>query len=845
MAKFASRVPDEELNEWVAEYESRQKKVLVGYPPDKMISAPGLKPWYPGPLESGKYWPPFPAYLRKPPHDWPDDRLEQLDEASSKVIAFTKDPSQQSFQTKGLIIGYVQSGKTTNFTAVIAKAADVGYRLVIVLSGIHNGLRKQTQDRLQSQLLDFRGDEWFPLTTSLKDFQRPPGTAAAHFQQNNGPVICVVKKNQRILKKLHAWLAPAARSGKFANIPVLIIDDEADQASVATPKINPLIRDLLRLFPRCTYIGYTATPFANVLIDPRAEDLYPETFILNLPQPEGYFGTERIFGREAVEGEENGPELDGYDMVRLVPADTVDLLRPKGKGADAGFAPSLTDELIDAVRYFWLATAARRCRGDDGHSTMLIHTSMKTTVHESYRGPLEGLQRKAATALANMDEAFAEEMRRLWEKESRTVRAEVFGNRYVPFDRLLAHLRSVVDETSVVLDNYRSRDRLDYSGDRPVVAIAVGGNTLSRGLTLEGLVVSFFVRAATTYDTLLQMGRWFGFRPGYEDLPRIWMTEQLRSWFRHLATVEHEIRLDVARYEEQDLGPKDYGVRIRTHPVLNVTTKMGAARIDYASYGGRRVQTRYFREDDQKWLTANLAAARDLVAEAAKEGAVVEDRGDGEVILRNVDVKHVLSFLDCYQVHEDSPDLDTRLVADYINKENRRRPASLLSWSVAVMGGPIRNNEHAVKLTQELSVGTISRSKLKDTGGDKADIKTLMSKEHRVIDMEIPPAEARRMSEAKLVDLRTDDPTYGTRGLLLLYPIAKDSPPDEANKLTRRPMEASEHVIGMALVFPGNAQDAVENSYVAVDLTDVDQSEYDDVNDALTEDDDDLGQGRP
>ncbi|GAB3428329.1 Z1 domain-containing protein [Flindersiella endophytica] len=847
LRRFRGPLSDEELAEYEQEYRSRIENVRIGYPP-KIISAPGMAPWYSGPLDQDRYWPPFPEYLKNKA-DWPQDRVEQLDAASSKIIAYTQNPAQTTFVTKGLVVGYVQSGKTTNFTAVIAKAADIGYRLIIVLSGIHNGLRLQTQARLESQLLDLRKDAWFTLTTSETrgDFRAQPVNAQAFIQQHgSGTVICIVKKNQSVLRKLHRWLAPAARAGAFGSIPVLVVDDEADQASVATPKINPVIRDLLGLFPKRSYIGYTATPFANVLIDPNSGDLYPETFILNLPRPEGYFGTEKIFGREAVEGDEEGTDLDGYDMVRRVPDDTVDMLRPRGRAAAAGFSPEITTELRRSVLYFWMATAARLCRGDDGHSTMLIHTSMQTGVHESYKPPLESLRDEVLAGLDRNDTDLLEELRSQWDSETALVKAASFNLRHVPFDKLRSQLDPILRRTRVILDNFRSRDRLDYSGE-PVVAIAVGGNTLSRGLTLEGLVVSFFVRAATTYDTLLQMGRWFGFRPGYEDLPRIWMTEQLESWFRHLATVEHEIRLDIERYEEQNLSPREVGVRIRTHPVLNVTAKMGAAKIAYASYGGRRVQTRYFRESDPDWLRQNLDAAKKLVSDSIADGATREDKGSGHILLRRVDVRHVLEFLRTYRVHDDSPDLDHRLVTEYIERENLRSQ-SLLSWTVAAMGGPpggSTTKAHAIEFAADVKTGTINRSKLKTTGDAKADIKTLMSKEDRVVDLDIDPARARRMSEGALVDLRNDDPVYRNRGLLLLYPIDRRSQPDPANRETRVPMNAEEHVVGMALVFPGNAQDSVENQYVQVDTSnrEIDESEYEDVDKALTADDSNEDEG--
>lgn len=834
LKRFKGRVPDGELQEWVAEYKRMTATVRIGYPP-KILSAPGLgEPWYPGPLEDDKRWP---AFKRDTGRRLSGDAVDLLDESTSKIVAYTHSPALEKYRTKGLVVGYVQSGKTTSFTGVAAKLADSGYRLVIVLSGIHNGLRRQTQERLQAQLINTAEDgAWFPLTDELKDFHKPVATAATHLQRDDSTLLIVAKKNRAVLTKIIRWLSQAAKAGSFDGRPVVVIDDEADQASVATARINPQIRTLLGLFPRCTYLGYTATPFANVLIDPTTpDDLYPETFILSLPEPEGYFGAEKIFGRDALEGELAGAALDGYDMIRIIPADTVDEIRPVGRGSEKGFTPTITDELAAALGYFAMATAARRARGDRDHSTMLIHPSMKTAVHDAYREPLRAYFGRLAAAVTRGDESVLDALHEQWEDEAARVDAADFANVPVSFDDVRNHLPEVLHQVEVVVDNFRSPARLDYTGPDPVVAVAVGGNTLSRGLTLEGLVVSFFVRAANTYDTLLQMGRWFGYRRGYEDLPRIWMTEALRDDFRHLAMVEAEIRQDIQRYEEQDMSPRDVGVRIRTHPSLNITAKMGAARTAYASYGGQRVQVRYFREDDRDWLATNQDAAARLVAAALAEGAALEVKRPGTFMLRDVGVRNVLGFLASYQVHADSPDLEPRLVTSYIEKENRRRDgASLLTWNLAVMGGPIEDEDHVVEFAPEVRVGTVERSKLKDTGGAKADIKTLMSKDHRVVDMDITVTKARSKSEQALMDMRDADPEFADRGLLLLYPIAKDSKPDEANVKSRVPLEAAEHVIGMALVFPGST-DGVANRYVQVETGD--DSEYDEIDAAIDGDD--------
>lgn len=828
---FSESLPGESVEKFKRQFEADKAKVQAGGPP---IITAGSDDWYSGPGGSDRYWQALKAQFEA--EGWPTDRIDSVDHSSSTVVAHTPRPDRQKWDSKGLVVGYVQSGKTTNFTAVVAKLADVQYRLVIVLSGIHNGLRRQTQVRLDQYLKELNPDRWVTLTEETRDFVKPSHDASAALSAEK-TVLAVVKKNAAVLGKLIKWLDTSNGRKALESAPVLIIDDEADQASVATGRINPLIRRLLRLMPRCTYVGYTATPFANVFVDPSQDDLYPKSFILNLPRPEGYFGPEKIFGRDAVEGEnldELGPP-DGYDMVRLVDEDLVPLLRPGSKEPAEGFSPTMIDELVTAVRWFWLATAARRARGDAGHSTMLIHTSVKIAVHESYRPPLEALQARAVAELASGRHGIVDDWRNLWEKESARVPAEDFGRTQNLFDDLLPHLGQVIASTRVVLDNYRSQDRLDYS-DPSVVAIAVGGNTLSRGLTLEGLVVSFFVRGATAYDTLLQMGRWFGYRTGFEDLPRIWMTPSLAAAFRHLATVEHEMRDDIDRYQRENLTPTQAAVRIRTHPALRITAKMGAAQPAFVSYAGRRLQTRYFRHRDAEWLGNNRLAAENLVQDAVRHGRV-DDGVDGARLIRDVPVSLVKAFLNRYKVHEDSPDLDTNLMVRYIDQQLTSDPPSLATWSVGVVIG----DGHEKDLGG-LNVRYSIRSRLNDGQSERADIKTLMSKQDRALDLDLTLAEARAHSESDLVRRRNKHPVCRDRGLIVLYLIDPVSEPakqqkktDEAHSL-RIPLHALEPVVGMGITFPGDVRTkSVQATHVAVDLTDVESENVDEALDVDTE----------
>lgn len=768
--------------------------------------------WYTGPRAKDKCWPAIVDLLAK--DGWPrDPAINSLDDSSTRIVSLLNHPKERAFSTRGLVVGHVQSGKTTNFTSVMAKAADRGYKLFIVLAGIHNGLRRQTQARLVQQLVEPNPAMWSQLTGVDRDFT-PQENPASYFGKNNKThVLCVVKKNATVLRKLSQWLQKA--SEYLGDCPALIIDDEADQATVATKSINPLILEIMSSLPKSAYVGYTASPFANLLIDPSAADLYPKDFVVNLPKPAGHFGTEVLFGRYALDGEDPNQVDDGHDMIRSVPDDDMPCVRPATKADVDGFEPVITDTLRRAVEYFWLVTAARGIRGTGNpHNTMLVHTSVNTSVHNSFKLPLERLHERAAESLE--DVAYLSGLRLLWEQESARVPAEDFGESRVPFEELLGELPGVLRRCRVIMDNSSSEDRLDYENG-PVVAIAVGGNTLSRGLTLEGLSVSYFVRSVSAYDTLLQMGRWFGFRNGYADLPRIWMTDELAEWFRHLATVETEMRRDIDVYMTEDESPLTFAVRLRTHPALRVTAaaKMRDAVTAASSYGGKRVQTHYFHTG-REWLNGNIEAARALVATSVDAAVRAEVRPeDGRHVFRDVPHEAVTDFLSSYKFHERSPENDADLIIGYIRKRVSKA-GSLGRWNVAIIGNPV--GEKNFEFAPGVSVGRSVRARLDVTipSPDSADIKTLMSRRDAAVDLS---GDTAKLTEKGIMDLRRVQAPH--TGLLVLYPIDKVSEPSPTKK-SRAALNAEEHVIGVGLVFPAPwGEDSEVEKYVSARLPNV------------------------
>jgi hypothetical protein len=768
--------------------------------------------WYAGPTNDG-VWAGLKELLRH------EGRIpiDPLDDQSTKVVAHLPPPYVSRAAGRGLVLGYVQSGKTANYVATIAKAVDAGYRLVVVLSGLHNGLRKQTQSRLVRQLVAPNTARWFQLTDEDRDFGSP-GNADNLLTSRDSYLLAVVKKNPTRLQNLLDWLNSASRANRAA-CPVLVIDDEGDQASINTKdeeqqsRIHSQIRELLEQ-PRVALVSYTATPFANLLTNPQYPgDLYPKDFILDLPAPPGYFGPEHVFGRERLTEDEE--ESDGYDMIRRVSeTDAEELAPPAGKKEDrVGYISPVPSSLKAAVRWFVLASAARRARGDGGqHSTMLVHTSMLTDVHFALLDPLRRTVEALAADISRNDVAHLQEQ---WEQEQLLLPPEDVGQGALAFNVLVPHLKTVCDAISIKVDNSTSVDRLDYD-TAPQTVIVIGGNTMSRGLTLEGLVVSYFTRTAGAYDTLLQMGRWFGYRPNYEDLPRIWTTDELRSQFRDLALVEREIRATIARYEAEAKTPLELAVRLRTHKSLAVTAanKMSHAVEQRISYSNDDVQTLLFDHNNEVAGQYHLELLRTTLDGIAAT-STPEPVG-ASWLFQGVAASQVQHFLAGYRfLHQ--PSLDARTVKEYINE--RVSDEELTSWNVALIG---RGGEGR-SFGGNVVVNPVRRARMKELRDHSyADVKSLMSNADRSIDLpgSRPKGETDAAFRARRSVLAPAIP------LLLLYPIDARSEPRSAARVA---LDAKVDQVGFAIVFPHtNSWDRGAVSYVAAPipgLLDADESD--------------------
>lgn len=766
-------------------------------------------PWYSGPTATDVFWPHLEAKLTADP-SWVT-AVPSLDEASTDIVGLLADPHSPTIRTRGLVLGFVQSGKTANFTATIAKAADSGYRLFIVLSGVHNSLRRQTQLRIDEQLVDEFPTRWVGLTDEHRDFGKPV-KALPLLSSPSLRLIAVVKKNVSRLTNLRDWLREAQKHGGLDSCPIMIIDDEADQASpnaakdpeLDRTKINQRITELLEL-PRVAYVGYTATPFANVLVNPADDnDIYPRSFMYSLPKPATYFGSRELFGQPVSEDEE-APTDAAHDMIRIVPTAEAERHATKMLLAEG---VEITPALERAIAWFVLATTARRVRsGVAKHSSMLIHTTMRVAPQLAYIDPIRAFVKQLAIDVADGRTAA---LRSDWEKEISREPAQRHGLSPISFDELEPGLLATLEDVRVLADNGLSTDRLVYS-DEPATVIAVGGNTLSRGLTLEGLVSSYFLRSSNTYDTLLQMGRWFGYRPGYGDLPRIWTTQDLADDFEFLADVEDSLRAEITRYRTMDgATPASLPVRIRLHPKMQATAKvkMNFAVQGEASFSAQRPQTTYFAHRDKKVIGANRSATRSLLI-GAKNAGIVPAPHDSRTVLFDVPVSLIRGFVTSYRFHGDS-ELTSALLGKYI--DGQVKSGALERWNVVLMG--VKNPQGTVPLGLPDDSPLISRSKLRRPSTEKrAVIGTLMSKPDRVADL-VAAADVRRETpDTELQNLRDAD----GRGLLVLYPIHKDSRPKKG-ATDREALNALDHLIGVALCFPTAKPETEPISTIQVNL---------------------------
>ncbi len=744
---------------------------------------------------------------------WDKSVINTLEVTSLDLVCRVPKPgAAPAFQQRGLVIGYIQSGKTAAMAALIARAADQGYKLCIVLAGTMNDLRSQTQRRLDQEIAGTSEDtdrdapfvvhdptaaKWGRLTSRglLGDFQ-----AGTHNDLNPvTPKLAVIKKNVAVMNRFRQWLEKAPVS--LAQLPALVIDDEADQASINTnygklddageeidpTKTNQAIRDLLKALPKCVYVGFTATPFANVLIDAQeTEDLYPRDFIAALPEPVGYFGPRQLFGlsMSATDLSPESPETPALDVIRPLSQEQLNALDALQPGSEC---PQV---LADALLAFVLSSSARLARGHGHkHFTMFVHPSQSTADQQLFAGVI-AKEIELLKITVGKPKPFPDALKRartMWDEDfvGRT------GSTPADFDTVWKFAKSVVESIELKVLNYFSKDELDYA-DPPKRYVVVGGNRLSRGLTLEGLSISFFTRDTNYYDTLLQMGRWFGYRPGYVDLTRIFVEGVMANQFSDLARVELELRADIAKYARKPDPPTPLELmpKIRSHPSLAVTSplKMGAGAAVNISFSNTDQQTVAFPISDKGALRANEEAAKSLIKGMGKPDISVSS--EGMHIWKDRPAGAVISFLKSYTFSKDAPIVNRANLTKYIERQNAKNELRL--WDIVVPRGNANLGPY------HWSDDAIARSVMRSPASAKGSIKVLSS----------PPDIAGWKSAAGRSGSDSE------RGCLILYAIDKNSGLPKKG-FFKSPTDATD-IVGLVLLFPdSDSQANVSVQYVS------------------------------
>ena len=782
--------------------------------------------WYRGTGPGNRHWPALKTYLIGT-KKWKQDNVDEIDRSSDEVVSLLDNPrSIDPFSCRGLVVGYVQSGKTANMTAVIAKAVDAGYTSVIVLAGLTNKLRQQTQRRFEKDIVARHRNAWRLQTNDddLGDFQIPPDKG--FLPSADHAILAVVKKNVsplgRLIKTIEGTPPAALRELRF-----LVIDDECDQASVNSASgemnvtaINAKIRELLGKLPRVSYVGYTATPFANVLINPypndnlkELDDLYPKDFITALPTPDGYFGARELFGRPSSLLDAETDDDEGFDVICEVPSTHEKALQPVKAKDRESFQPSMPSSLEEAILYFLACCAVRRARGDsEEHMSMLIHTSAFVAMHEKVAGLVEKWIDEVAPDLTRRGSEIADRLEAIWNREQRRLNRPKTLARDISIDEIFKHLPDVLGHLEVPIENGASDDRIDYSDEEARTYIIVGGSILARGLTLEGLMVSYFLRSASQYDTLLQMGRWFGFRERYEDLPRIWMPSALKADFRSLAGIEAEIREDIQQYIEQTpLTPMEFAVRIRSIPGMAITAaaKMKHAKPCDVSLWGKHLQTIRFDHKSKAQIDANWQAGADLASALER----IDPAGAARKLFRGVGKSQIVRFLKSYKVHPAHRDLSNKFLLSFVEQAN----GPLDHWNVGIV--ETASGQPSGKPLGTLGqIALFNRARLKSPD-EYADIKALMSRQDVLLDC-ADRSGWQDLSWSQLKERRQAE--VGPVPLLLLYAINKDSSPRSGSK-DRVGLEATGHVLAFGLVLPGSVE--LSGKYVSVDLDPPDPEE--------------------
>ena len=708
-------------------------------------------------FENG-FWGRYREYLEIEKNFAPDV-INKLDRITDSILDNFFDPSiKATINKKGLVVGQVQSGKTANYTGLICKAADAGFGLIIVLAGIHNNLRSQTQIRIDESFLGFDtqhtrafdqrsiqigvGDPYFgspivahSLTSSIEkgDFTQGAANALGLNFNTSEPIVAVIKKNPHVLRRIYQWLGAQANEDSelgriIRNKSLLLIDDEADNASInisndpeRQSSINGWITQILNLFGKNAYVGYTATPFANIFIPLDDQNLFPRNFIKNIPAPSNYIGPEKVFGFSPLEEDETSNTV--LPIVNRI-NDYGDFVPDRHKKDDQK-PSSLPESLKRAIRCFIITCAIRRLRGQTTvHNSMLIHVSRFVLWQDHIAELVSNQFIYYRRGIDQNDSVILNEFKTTFEQDENgyksfvTVSQQILDSELKTLDSqtqvhlwsdVLEHLNDSASRIEVKSIHGGSGEALDYFDHKNGLSvIAVGGNKLSRGLTLEGLSVSYYLRASRMYDTLMQMGRWFGYRGGYVDLCRLFTSRELNEWFCHITQASEELREEFD-YMTDVAGstPEQYALKVRTHPgvlQISATNKMRSAITVQISWAGRLVESYEFKKNISV-IDNNFKNTQKFIS-----GLPTNFNSKPNAYLWfDIPAMQVINFFEGMQSVENLKKAEPRKIIQFIDAQLRN--GELTDWRIALMTKPNPKNNSTIEVNgKDVQIGQWKRT---------------------------------------------------------------------------------------------------------------------------------------
>lgn len=814
------------------------------------------KPWLADALSSKEIepvrWEAFRTWQSGDRNGLPVHVLGTVGKQADRVVDLLGDPrASGEWRRRGLLLGAVQSGKTVNYLAIMNKAADAGYRMFVVLTSNTDDLRRQTQERVDEGFVGATSLEnsvnanvgrprlgignvrpeipgsTMALTTRLMDFSttvRMAQAGSVRPTEGSGLVyVAVIKKNVHTLRALNTWLAPEGRQRELS-LPLVVIDDESDNASVNTASgdddptaINAGIRRLLSCSTRSTYLAVTATPFANIFIDDQAQyldenrgamdDLFPKDYILAMNAPSNYCGNEYFFGTVDNPKEESVHEIDDMEPVLPVRHHNGDRL--------AHVPPSLEH----AVATFLVSATIAGSRGVARRgSSMLVNVSRFVSTQRSVAQQLRDLVEAYRTAVQlHPNRALGDVPGPVWTNLRTAYRDLARGAEtdLPPWPGVAGLLGRTLEEVQVRLYNGNSEEwNSQYIDDSLTVPaqIAVGGIKLGRGLTLPGLLVSYVHRSVTASDVLLQMARWFGYRDGYRDLLRVWMNPDLVDRFRYTGESVRELQNDLRSMREQGLTPKDYGLKVSKRPESLLITAQNKARSTavverVVSLAGRRIETSRLLPGGEV-IGANLHAADDLVRDCEQNVRRLPEGGSHSLIVWSGVRRHVVeTFLNSYRVPRSdmyfgSLDPVRRFVAD---------PGGAPMWDLAVVQGEGRGTPLGGLAVRPVVRSVTLKQMSSSPNGDDAEIR-VSGKSSRLAGssdvqrlLSVVGGESESLSERGGKGKSENDYyRYFDRPALMLYPV------EPSSEATRGNSEPGHHVdgllIGAKIIVPGDSR---------------------------------------